>query len=130
MGRKGAMKPSGDTLDLGMGLWICHFFDQEDWAVKFRREALQLARDVLSDKSPEMKRSASRRLAFREFGACLGLLCSSPDEDLKSKVVDLVSFWEQHMETSGGVDDDLRPISQVMYAAALIPGGTYAFHHY
>jgi len=32
----------------------------------------------------------------------------------------VLDFWERHQ---GGEDDDLRPISKVMYAAALIPGG-------
>jgi hypothetical protein len=130
MSRKGAMAPSGDMLDLGMGLWICHFFDQEDWSVKFGREALQLAQDVLSDDSAEMKRPSSRRLAFREFGACLGLRCSLLDESLNAKVAKLMSFWEKQMGEHGRVEDDLRPISQVMYAAALIPGGKCnSFHH-
>lgn len=126
MHQKGAMKPSGDTLDLGMGLWISHFFDQEPWAVNFRREALKLAREMMDEQSLEMRRPATRRLAFRELGACLGVLCSCPDGDLQKEVAGLVQFWDDYIQKVDEVDD-LRPISEVMYAAAVIPGGECSF---
>lgn len=118
MGSK-PLTPSGDLLDLGMGLWITHFFTHEDWAAEFRHDALKLAEQVLNAGSTEMRRPASKRLAFREFGACLGILCSSADEQLKSKVAAVIEFWEQDQK----VDNELKQISQVMYSAALIPGG-------
>jgi len=68
-----------------------------------------------------MTRSADRRLAFREFGTCLGVRCWDPgDEEIEGVVEEILTFWEQHMDAS--TDEDLKPISFVMYAAALIPG--------
>ncbi|KAM5348450.1 hypothetical protein ACJ41O_008274 [Fusarium nematophilum] len=121
MGRKGAMSPSGDPLDLGMGLWICHFYQDEEWAATFSEEALDLANLILGGDSSEMSGRASRRLAFREFGACLGIQCFGVEEDLKFGVEAVLKFWEEHLQQHD--EDGLRPISQVMYAAALIPGG-------
>lgn len=120
MNRKGALTPSDDMLDLGMGLWICHFFPEEEWSSKFSSGAIEIAYEVLSENSVQMRNKASRRLAFREFGACLGISCFGGDHFLKTRVTALIKFWEDHMEADP--NEDLRPISQVMYAAALIPG--------
>ncbi|CAM1507754.1 Fc.00g046020.m01.CDS01 [Cosmosporella sp. VM-42] len=120
MNREGKLTSSGDTLDLGMGLWICHFFRDEPWAARLGDEALEVAHGVLGENAPIIHRHASRRLAFREFGACLGLSYFGGDKYLQSRVKAVVDFWESHLQQHS--DDDLRPISQVMYAAALIPG--------
>lgn len=117
----GLLAPSGDALDLGMGLWICQFVADERWAAELRAEGLRLARVLLDEDSELMRRGAARRLAFREFGACLGVACADADEDLGPMVDAVVEFWERQVQ--GDEDLDLRPISQVMYAAALIPGG-------
>ncbi|KAF4994277.1 hypothetical protein FDECE_13169 [Fusarium decemcellulare] len=121
MNRKSSTSPSGDPLDLGMGLWICHFHQNEDWAIKFITEAMDLADEIFDGKSADMSGPASRRLAFREFGACLGVQCVGSDEPLKTQIDELIGFWEKHLQQHD--KDGLRPISQVMYAAALIPGG-------
>ncbi|KAM6515879.1 hypothetical protein FALCPG4_014086 [Fusarium falciforme] len=120
MSRKGSVTPSGDPLDLGMGLWIAHFYQNEEWADTFTEEALELADQIFDGNSADMSGSASHRLAFREFGACLGVQCVGADEPLKSQIDQLMGFWEKHLEQHDR--DGLRPISQVMYAAALIPG--------
>ncbi|KAF4982754.1 hypothetical protein FZEAL_1707 [Fusarium zealandicum] len=120
MSRKSSMSPSDDPLDLGMGLWICHFYHNEEWAADFTEEALALANQIFGGTSSEMCGRASQRLAFREFGACLGVQCFGGEEDLNSAAEAVVEFWEKNMEQDG--EDDLRPISQVMYAAALMPG--------
>ncbi len=72
-----------------------------------------------------LDRSPQHRLAFREFGTCLGIGCYGGDEHLASRAVAVVNFWEQYMEEVTA--DDLRPITLVMYAAALIPGGELNF---
>lgn len=118
---EGEQTPSGDFLDLGMGLWICHFCRDEEWTDTFVTEALDLAQKMLSKDSRMLRRDASQRLAFREFGACLGVSCVDADASLKAKVANLLGFWQNHLEHN--TDDDLRPISQVMYAAAMLPGG-------
>jgi len=67
------------------------------------------------------KSGAQHRLAFREFGTCLGIGCYGGDEYLQGRAAAVVEFWEDYMKEVTA--DDLRPISLVMYAAALIPGG-------
>ncbi|POR38732.1 Vacuolar amino acid transporter 3 [Tolypocladium paradoxum] len=119
--RRGTLAPSGDALDLGMGLWMCQFVADEPWAADLRDQGLRLARRVLAADSGLMRRGAAQRLAFREFGACLGVACASEDDDLKERVDAVVEFWERRLEEDSDVE--LRPISLVMYSAALIPGG-------
>ncbi|AEO58096.1 hypothetical protein MYCTH_2060364 [Thermothelomyces thermophilus ATCC 42464] len=121
MNRGGKLTASRDPLDLGMGLWMCHFYKEEDWATRLGKESLEMARIILDAKKGLMARDASRRLAFREFGTCLGLRCYGTDEEIESGVEAVVNFWHHYIESS--TEEDLRPISLVMYAAALIPGG-------
>jgi len=125
MSREGKLKASRDPLDLGMGLWMCHFFRDEEWAGELGRQSVAVARTVLDDEQGVMAQRMARRLAFREFGTCMGLECYGVDEDLKARVGAVVDFWQQHLEQSTDEDlrpTDLRPITLVMYAAALIPG--------
>lgn len=66
------------------------------------------------------------RLAFREFGTCLGIQCMSEEEDLQSYANRILESWRVRMDRTLSTDfttDDLRPITRVMYAAALVPGG-------
>ncbi|KAK3302520.1 PrpF protein-domain-containing protein [Chaetomium strumarium] len=126
MSRSGRMHASRDPLDLGMGLWICHFFRDEDWAAALGAQSLEMARTMFDEKKGLMARDASRRLAFREFGTCLGLQCYGVGEDLEKGVEAVVNFWHHYIEES--TDEDLRPISLAMYAAALIPGGERELH--
>lgn len=83
-----------------------------------------------------MEHNIKYRLAFREFGTCLGIHCYPEEVQVKGRAINLGRFadavinqWVPHMElvTSMGVvlDDDLRPINKAMYAAALIPGGEF-----
>ncbi|KAK0748605.1 hypothetical protein B0T21DRAFT_25592 [Apiosordaria backusii] len=122
MGREGKMRVSNDCLDLGMGLWICHFFRDEDWARTLGSQSLEVGKILLAGKRGIASREANRRLAFREFGACLGLRCygCGPDQELKESVKGVLEFWQRYLESS--TDEDLKPISLVMYAAAGIPG--------
>ncbi|UNI18659.1 hypothetical protein JDV02_004913 [Purpureocillium takamizusanense] len=98
------------------------------WAQRFVDDALGLARVLLGPDSQLMRRDASRRLAFREFGACLGVRCAAAaaaDQVLQERVRAVLAFWERHQQGEPDDDDDnddLRPISKVMYAAALVPG--------
>ena len=76
-----------------------------------------------------------RRLAFREFGTCLGVRCALSDSDkaenrdLADLASDIISQWEKlGIGTSGTMDrlmqrQGLKPITKVMYGAALLPGG-------
>ncbi|KAK3333516.1 hypothetical protein B0T19DRAFT_399191 [Cercophora scortea] len=120
MNRRGKLQVSSDLLDLGMGLWMCHFFRDEGWASSVGNQSLEVARSVLDEKGALMVKGAAHRLAFREFGACMGLRCYGVDEDLEQRVGAVIDFWERYFDES--MDEDLRPISLVMYAAAVIPG--------
>jgi hypothetical protein len=69
-----------------------------------------------------MHRSASHRLAFREFGTCVGVGCWDINDYLETRVAALVRFWDKHLD-SKDTEDELKPISRVMYATALNAGG-------
>lgn len=125
MGRKENIRPSGDLLDLGMGLWIAHIYPDEKWAAEFKTKALSLAQMLLADDSPMLMRDAAKRLAFREFGACLGVRCfageGAVDTVLEPQVEALLNFWEGYV--ADDLEEDIRPISQVMYASVRKMGG-------
>jgi len=125
---------SGDPLDLGMGLWIAHFDCSASWSREMSSQALEIARERFLAHAQKPLTAASRlhRLAFREFGACLGIKCYGADlEQLMDGVATVLDIWEKKMignEGGDGSDLDLRPISLVMYAAALIPGGKFPLY--
>src|SRR3569833_3097566 len=124
----GGVAPSRDALDLGRGLWAAQLArGSPPWAAKLGAESLEAAAAAVL---PRLRgRDAGHRLAFREFGLALGVECFAGDAahaSLRRQVQDdIVSFWETYLEES--LDEDLRPISLVMYAAALIPGGEVWF---
>lgn len=126
---------SGDPLDLGMGLWIAHFERDAAWSREMGAQASDIARRRFLAAAAKPLTAASRlhRLAFREFGACLGIKCYEEGlESLMEGVQTVLDIWERKMieESSEDEDEDeedLRPINLVMYAAALIPGGEPSF---
>lgn len=77
--------------------------------------------ETLFDKEHYLQRPIRSRLAFREFGTILGIQCNVSEPSLRQSAEVLLTEWEKHMETQ--TPDDLRPITLVMYAAALVPGG-------
>lgn len=89
--------------------------------------------DDLFEINQYLERSIKFRLAFREFGTCVGIQCMSEESSEKERSIDLRAYadkildsWNIYMERSMYTDatpDDLRPITRVMYAAALLPGG-------
>uniref|UniRef100_A0A093VLC0 Uncharacterized protein n=1 Tax=Talaromyces marneffei PM1 TaxID=1077442 RepID=A0A093VLC0_TALMA len=135
MERKGEHFVSADTLDLGMTLWTCHWFsDREKWASKLAERCFQQIYELF-EIDRYLARNIKYRLAFREFGTCLGIGChygKSADAersiDLRTYSDSIIESWEPYMALSlrGYGDllaDDLRPITRVMYSSALIPGG-------
>ncbi|KAJ5625679.1 hypothetical protein N7510_001988 [Penicillium lagena] len=142
MDRKGKHFVSSDPLDLGMTLWTAHWFsEKETWAANlagrcFEQIYLQLigpSADNLFEINRYLERNIKFRLAFREFGTCMGIQCQSLQTTEKDRAVDLkvyadaiIAAWDPYMELSisaGLTPEDLRPITRVMYASALIPGG-------
>ncbi|KAG9252554.1 uncharacterized protein F5Z01DRAFT_710588 [Emericellopsis atlantica] len=119
--RDGRVRPSSDLLDLGMGLWATSLFPGEEWAQAYREASLALAEKHLDPQSPLLQRDPSHRLAFREFGACLGILCDDVENaKLTDDVRSVLSFWEHHVAQGKG--ESVQPISKVMYAACRHPG--------
>ncbi|KAF2973569.1 hypothetical protein GQX73_g66 [Xylaria multiplex] len=120
---------SGDPLDLGMGLWLAHFNRDAAWSRKLSEQALEIARErfLVTAARPLTAANRLHRLAFREFGACLGIKCYEKGlESLVEGVETVLDIWKGKMlQDEDDEDEDLRPINLVMYAAALIPG---AFH--
>ncbi|KAL1842404.1 hypothetical protein VTJ49DRAFT_5363 [Mycothermus thermophilus] len=118
----GRLRPraSRDPLDLGMGLWTCHLVPDEPWAAAMVEAGLESARFVMDETRGVVARDPSRRLAFRELGACMGLKCVDSGDELKGRADGVVNFWRRYLDET--TDEDLRPISKVMLAAAMIPG--------
>ncbi|OCH86333.1 hypothetical protein OBBRIDRAFT_797302 [Obba rivulosa] len=122
---------SDDPLDLGMTLWTAHWFDGEEmWATELSRRAANCLRNLIA--YGYFEDSPAYRLAFREFGTCLGIQChvekhkiSMTEEEssfwaaCKDKII---STWAGRLESGAGLREKLVPITQVMYASALIPG--------
>ena len=105
---------------------MCQLVKGEGWTRELAEESLEAARALLDPNHGIVRKPASSRLAFREFGLCLGVeCCGEADETLEGEVGKIVTFWQVHADTRDPDygDKDLRPISLVMYAAALVPGG-------
>ncbi|RAL00974.1 uncharacterized protein BO80DRAFT_91763 [Aspergillus ibericus CBS 121593] len=125
--RKGRQRVAADMLDLGMTLWTAHWFTgREEWADELVGRGGEVVYDLFEDDRC-LDRDMRFRLAFREFGAAMGIRCVAEQEAEKDRAVDLkvyadriVECWKPHMNDAE--EDELTPITQVMYASALIPG--------
>jgi len=218
MERRGEHCVSSDPLDLGVTLWTAHWFaERESWAARLVGNCAEQIYELFELDS-YLSRTIKYRLAFREFGTCLGINCHaqshveeetrhlqqtkqaslstepadetkpntclppskspsspqpqhpsssqskprqtntdkpkddgagkeekigtrfSPPVPLQHYADEIIKQWEPYIEkslttsTTGQqqieedtlTPDDLRPITKVMYAAALIPGGKFA----
>ncbi|KAK9853035.1 hypothetical protein MYU51_007611 [Penicillium brevicompactum] len=132
MDRKGEHFVSSDTLDLGMTLWTAHWFSRtEDWAADLINKCFEQMYNLF-ETNQYLERNIKFRLAFREFGTCMGIQCEAEVNTEKDRSVDMkcysdaiIAAWDPYMELSISENltpEDLRPITRVMYAAALIPG--------
>ncbi|KAJ5748304.1 uncharacterized protein N7511_010000 [Penicillium nucicola] len=130
--RKGEHYVSSDPLDLGMTLWTAHWFsEREAWAAELAGRCFEQMYNLF-EINRYLERNIKFRLAFREFGTCMGIECQAKQANEKERAVDLKTFsaaiiaaWDPYMELAIADDltpEDLRPITRVMYAAALIPG--------
>ena len=92
-------------------------------------------KDNLFEVNQYLLRNIKFRLAFREFGTSMGAQCQAQQTSEKERAVDLktwsdavIAAWDPYMELSiseGLTPEDLRPITRVMYASSLIPGGKW-----
>ncbi|KAJ5654338.1 hypothetical protein N7490_001341 [Penicillium lividum] len=133
MERKGEHFVSSDTLDLGMTLWTAHwFFEKEKWASNLANRCFEQMYNLF-EIDQYLTRNIKFRLAFREFGTCMGCSCQAQQTTDKERAAELktwadtiISAWDPYMELSISdnlTPEDLRPITRVMYASALNPGG-------
>lgn len=60
------------------------------------------------------------RLAFRELGALMGTKCYTHDKDMVALVDSVIEVWGNVIDTT---EEELKPITMVMYSAALLPTG-------
>ena len=78
--------------------------------------------EAIFDERRYTERTLPNRLAFREFGALLGVKCyGMNDQCLQARMKSIMTLWEKRMEEM--TPEDLRPITMVMYSAALLPTG-------
>ncbi|KAI1784534.1 hypothetical protein LXA43DRAFT_1122544 [Ganoderma leucocontextum] len=135
---------SDDPLDLGMTMWTAHWFDgREEWATELSKRALvclltrfcTCSLGALIEEQKYFDAPTRFRLAFREFGTCLGVRChrSTAAEDAAAEKEK--AYWDQFVEKVAttwapslekqppAVKLKLQSITMVMYAAALVPGG-------
>ena len=125
-----------DTLDLGMALWIAHWYAGEDqWADQLGENCLiaismvyihpfdstnhHLLETIFGDERYKT-RAVPHRLAFREFGALMGAKCYTHDEDVVALTDSVIEVWGNFINTTV---EELKPITMVMYSAALLPTG-------
>ncbi|KAF8420250.1 hypothetical protein EV426DRAFT_634161 [Tirmania nivea] len=119
---------SSDPLDIGMTLWVAHWGCQdEDWARGLSERMLH----CLGYYNQLRNHPHEKRLAFREFGLALGLQTYATQEPSTKEALaqqslakDILHGWEKYDPLPGGqkVSADLKPITLVMYCAALYPG--------
>ncbi|KAK7747788.1 hypothetical protein SLS62_008824 [Diatrype stigma] len=130
--RSRPLRSSSDPLDLGMSLWVAHLERDAPWSRELAEDGLGIAeRSFLrASLAAAIDKASSRRfrLAFRDFGACLGIKCyasggsdddNKDHESLISGADAVAEAWSPFLldEEAG-----LKPITLVMGAAALIPG--------
>jgi hypothetical protein len=120
MDHEGHIHASTDMLDLGMSLWVSHLDKDAAWSRELSNDALSVARRVFLQEDAGPQKILHQRLAFREFGACLGVRCYE-DSFLSNSADLLLESWEKVMCKT--TPKDLLAITLVMYAAAVIPGG-------
>ncbi|EEH39610.1 hypothetical protein PAAG_01799 [Paracoccidioides lutzii Pb01] len=127
MTRKGDYFVTRDPLDLGMTLWTAHWFaEREKWARDLSNRCVAQLRGLF-DENHFLESNLQLRLAFREFGSCLGIGCltSAKSSDvatqLNARSNEIITQWQNYISSSL-TPDDLKPITRVMYSTALIPG--------
>ncbi|KAL5350689.1 hypothetical protein ACLOAV_004258 [Pseudogymnoascus australis] len=124
-----------DTLDLGMALWIAHWYAEDQWAEQLGENCLEaistiylhpfdstnhnMLEEIFGDEKYKT-RAVPHRLAFREFGALMGAKCYTDDANVVALVDSVIEVWGDFIDSTA---EELKPITMVMYGAALIPTG-------
>ncbi|KAM5441199.1 hypothetical protein MferCBS31731_003627 [Microsporum ferrugineum] len=118
--------PSMDFLDVGMTLVSTQwFYGVEDWATTVASRCFKILRALFNQDN--CLQDGSDRIAFREFGASLGISCFRGAVGTKGQSCDYYKRFSdnllgQYNDGNIKIPDSLEPITRVMHAAALIPG--------
>lgn len=106
-------------LGLGMMLWLCHFFPDEEWAVYQREQSLRHLGRLWIDPPGYFCRQAGWKImkfAFTNYGISLGLQACDQWPDRVDK---LNSFFESY---KSGDEYDTNAITHVMACTSHYPG--------
>ena len=78
--------------------------------------------DSLYEDEKYFEGRTSHRLAFREFGTCMGIRCHDRGKEWMERYEGIMSTWEK-ADLMKSTPKQLQVITMVMFASALIPGG-------
>jgi hypothetical protein len=78
--------------------------------------------DSLYEDEEYFKGRTSYRLAFREFGTCMGIRCHDRGQEWIERYERIMSIWDKP-DLMKSTPKQLQAITMVMFASALIPGG-------
>lgn len=108
------------TQDLGLGmmLWLCHFFPDEDWAVFQKKQCLEMLDHMWRDegyfsREPDLP---NMKFAFTNYGVSIGLQAVGA---MGSRVQQLNSYFEHYRS---GDEYDYSAITHVMACNSHFPG--------
>ena len=95
---KGAHFVSSDTLDLGMIMWTSHWLaDEEAYFTDLAKQAERQVHTLLDEGYLDLP--TRRRLAFREYGTCLGIGCLlQPDGQIQACRNAMIDTWGKYRE--------------------------------
>ncbi|KAK2877055.1 hypothetical protein FQN49_001462 [Arthroderma sp. PD_2] len=124
-------EPSLDMLDLGMAITLGQYlFCQEDWASNMINQCYKGLRTLFIEEN-YLGEGTPGTDVYRELGACVGMTClfnrRGPNGEKFSYYADFTKqLIDQYEASTTKMPKRLKPITKVMYAAALIPGAFMA----
>ena len=106
-------------LGLGMMLWLCHFFPEEDWAIHQRKQSFRLLEQLWTDPPGYFCRQrgwAEMKFAFTNYGISLGLQAW---DQWHERVNQLNRFFDSYTSHD---EYDTNSITHVMCCTSHYPG--------
>jgi len=106
-------------LGVGMMLWLCHFFPEEDWAIHQRKQSFQLLEQLWTDPPGYFCRQrgwAEMKFAFTNYGISLGLQAW---DQWPERVNQLNKFFDSYTSHD---EYDTNSITHVMCCTSHYPG--------
>jgi len=106
-------------LGLGMMLWLCHFFPDEDWAIHQEKQSIILLEQLWIDPPGYFCRQSGwteMKFAFTNYGISLGL---QSFDHWPNRVQQLNTFFDSYVSND---EYDTNAITHVMACASHYPG--------